>query len=89
MKIGSVAKARLEKNIGLTLDEVRAMSIEEQRAFIEQRSGRPMTFVPEMNPTKRARGNVALGRNRYKTIEQVNEHIDSLLASRMKEKGNK
>ena len=88
MKIGLVAKSRLERNIGLTLEEVRAMSIEDQRDFIERKSGKPMAFVPVVNPTKRARGNVALGRNRYRTIEQVNEHIDTLLAERTKEKGN-
>ena len=86
MKIGAVARARLEKNIGLTMEEVRAMSIEEQLSYIERKTGAPMSFVSVDNPTKRARGNVALGRNRFRTIEQVNCHIDALLAARAAEK---
>lgn len=88
MKIGTTAKMRLERNIGLSMEQIRSMSLDEQRKYIEKKTGIPMSFSPERNHTKRVRGNVALGRNRYKTIEQVNDKIDSLIEARKREKRN-
>lgn len=88
MKIGTVAKMRLEKNIGLTVEQIRAMSIEEQRLYLEKKTGVPMSFSPDKSHLRRVRGNAALGRNRFKTIEQVNSRIDALIEIREKEKRN-
>ena len=80
MLIGLEAKEKLEQNIGLTLDQIQSMSLDEQIAYVEAKTGKSMGYSYDRNPTKVARGNPALGRGRYKTMNQINNKIDSIVS---------
>lgn len=89
MKIGVMAQSRLESNIGLSLEQIRAMSTEEQIKYIEKKTGAKLNFSRTKNPTRRARGSAALGEERYRTMEEINAVLDAAIAKRQNARNGK
>lgn len=85
MKIGVMAQSRLERNIGLSFEQIRKMSTEEQIKYIESKTGTKLLYSRTENPTRKARGNAALGEERYRTMDEINSVIDSAIAKAHKD----
>jgi len=72
------AKKALEKSIGLPLEQVRELNLDEEFAFVERKTGKALNFPTGFDPRKRARGNPLLARGKIVTREEINAKIDAL-----------
>ena len=77
MMISSEAKSTLEKNIGLTLDQVCDLNVSGEVSLVKAKTGKVLTFSKTAHPQKIGRGNPLLARRKFTTIEEVNAKIDS------------
>ena len=76
--IGEEAKTILEKSIGLSLSQVSELSVRDEIAHVEARTGRELTFSKDYDPRKIGRGSPLLASKRITTMEEVNAKIDAL-----------
>lgn len=72
-------KRSLEANIGLSYAQIISLDDEEQTAYVESKTGVPLSFSKQYDPRKIGRGNPLLARRRIKTLDDINSRIDSLL----------
>ena len=68
----------IERNIGMSLDELINTDASEQTSIVETKIKKPIVFSAEDTPRKTGRGNPLLAMKRYKTIDEVNKHIDAI-----------
>jgi hypothetical protein len=78
MMIGEEAKRILEKSIGLPLNQVSDLSINEEIALVKAKTGGKLQFTKNHDPRKIGRGNPLLARNKITTIEEINTKINAL-----------
>ena len=76
--IGIEARKTLENSIGLSLNQIYELSINDEIAFVETRTGRNLKFSRNHDTRKIGRGNPLLSRRKITTIEEINAKIDAL-----------
>ena len=64
-KLSKAAKATSVKIMGLTIDEMRQMTCDEMRAYIEKKIGKKLTFPTEPDPRFPVRGNPLIAAYRW------------------------
>ena len=74
-------KETLEKDIGLPLSKIYEMDVDEEIAYVEEKTGKKLKFQKRINPRIVGRGNPLLARNKIVTIEEINSKIDTKLRS--------
>jgi len=76
--IGKEAQRVLERDIGLTLSQIDALSLSEEIAYVQAKTGKPLTFPEILDTRKIGRGNPLLARGKVTTMEEVNAKIDAM-----------
>lgn len=65
MEFSPKTKALMEKSFGKTLEEIRQMTVDEEIAFVEKKTGRPLEFPPGIDWRKPQPRNILLSRGRF------------------------
>jgi len=79
MMMSKEAQKALEEGIGLPLSKVDEMSLSEEIAYVEKKTGKPLTFPQILDTRRIGRGNPLLARGKFTTMEEVNAKIDAML----------
>jgi len=74
--ISEETKKILEKNLGLPYEQLCGMDIQEEIAFVKEKTGETLKFIHD--PRKIVRGNPLLARGKFATMDEVNSKIDAL-----------
>ena len=71
-------KENLRNLLGLRLSELDKYSVPEEIAYLEQQSGKKISFSKARDSRKIGRGNPLLARRRIRTIDEVNKRLDKM-----------
>lgn len=71
-------KENLRKLLGLRLSELDKYSVPEEIAYLEQQSGKKISFSKARDSRKIGRGNPLLARRRIRTMDEVNKRLDKM-----------
>jgi hypothetical protein len=74
--IAEEAKKVLEKNLGLSYEQLCGLDINEEIAFVREKTGKSLKFIHD--PRKIGRGNPLLALGKITTMEEINTKIDAL-----------
>ena len=83
--VSDTTKKNLERVIGLSYDEVRQLTLQQEIEIAEDRSGKKMMFSREKKRGTHGRGNPLLARRRFKTNEDLNQESRKLFGRREKQ----
>ena len=61
----------IESTVGLPIDKIRKLTVEEEIAWVEKRSGKKLEFSKEKKNLITGRGNPLLARKRIRTAEDL------------------
>ena len=76
--VGEEAKRTLENSIGLSLSQVCELSVCDETALVNAKTGKGLQFSRSYDSRKIGRGNPLLARKKITTIEEINTKIDAL-----------
>ena len=71
-------KENLRNLLGLRLSELDKYSVPEEIAYLEQQSGKKISFSKARDSRKIGRGNPLLARRRIRTMDEVNKRLDKM-----------
>jgi len=74
--ISGEARKVLEKNLGLSYEQLCGLDTHEEIAFIVARTGKGPQFIHDHR--KIGRGNPLLAQGKFTTMEEINTKIDAL-----------
>ena len=77
--IGKEAQRVLERDIGLTMSQIYDLDVPDEIAYVQAKTGKPLTFPQILDTRKIGRGNPLLARGKVTTMEEVNAKIDAML----------
>jgi len=76
--ISNEARIILEKNIGLSLNQISELTLSDEINYVKAKTGKALIFSRKRDSRKIGRGNPLLARKRFTTMEELNTKIDAL-----------
>ncbi|MCD8049391.1 MAG: hypothetical protein LUG52_07300 [Clostridia bacterium] len=77
-KMSDEVRAALEKSIGIDLGTLNKMSIDEQKQWVENKTGKKLVFRKDRKKYIIGRGNPLLSRRKIRTMEDVDRRSKQL-----------
>lgn len=71
--MSNMAKQNIERVIGLSLDKIKAMSIDEEQKWVERRRRERLIFSKKRRKGIIGRGNPLLARRKIRTMEDLDK----------------
>lgn len=78
MYLTGETKRILEQSMGVSISELSEMDFEKEKAFVEKKIGRKLTFSKNQHPKMTGRGNPLIVRHRICTMEEIDKKIKEL-----------
>ena len=78
-KLSDRTKNILEKNMGMTMEEIIEADSPKQIRIVESIIKKPLAFLYNPDSRKVGRGNPLLAMGRFKTMTEVDAQIDSII----------
>jgi len=69
-------KKVLEANLGLPYEQLCGLDVQDEIAFVKERTGRSPKFIHDSRHI--GRGNPLLARGKFTTMDEINKKIDAL-----------
>lgn len=82
MKVFTMSKSVeriIVKKTGYSIERLKNLSLAEERDLVNEKMGRDLAFSNSRNRRKVGRGNPLLARKRIRTMDDVNNKIDSIV----------
>jgi len=76
--ISNEARIILEKNIGLSLNQISELTLSDEINYVKVKTGKDLIFSRKRDSRKIGRGNPLLARKLFTTEEELNTKIDAL-----------
>lgn len=77
-EIGDDIAKSIERTVGLPIDQIRALQPFDELAHIKKFKKKSVVFSSRSRKGVYGRGNPLLARKKYRTIEYVNDKLDSI-----------
>lgn len=77
-KISDTTKTNLEKSLGISLSDLDQMSADEERQWVEKKTGRKLSYSKKTRHKIIGRGNPLLARRKIRTIEDLDKKSKKL-----------
>ncbi len=68
-------KESIERIVGLPIDKIRSMTLDEERELIRKKNTGDLNFSNRQRKSVYGRGNPLLARKKYRTIEYIDKKI--------------
>lgn len=78
MYLTTETRLLLEKALGKSTFELATMDFDQEKAFIEQKTGKKLTFSKKSDRRQTARGNHLLVNKRIVTMDEIDKRITGL-----------
>lgn len=77
--LSDTTKKNIERVIGLSLDKLKVMSISEEKAWVEKRNNKDLSFSKHLKHGFIGRGNPLLAKRKIRTLADLNKIYDKII----------
>lgn len=70
MYLKEETKKNIERTVGISIDEIKAMTVDEEIAYIEEKIGNKLEYPKEVDHRRVAHGEPLINQRRLRTLEE-------------------
>lgn len=83
MYLKEETKKHIERTVGKSIEEIQAMTLDEEIAYIEEKIGKKLEYPKRVDHRRVAYGNTLITKRRLRTLGEADEYIRKSLERKL------